>query len=73
MDLNDMRRPEEAVSAFGRITTAMGVGQSIGPFFAGVLVDATGFREAGLWISIVAAGAALFWLLAPGLASSPPP
>lgn len=44
----------DAMTALGRITTVMGLGQAAGPFLAGSLADATGIIESGLWISVIA-------------------
>jgi predicted MFS family arabinose efflux permease len=56
-------RPDEAVAAFARVTTASGLGQAAGPFLAGVVADATGVVSSGLWVSIAAAALGALWSL----------
>jgi hypothetical protein len=51
------------MTAFGRITAVMGIGQAIGPFLALALADATGVVGIGLWISTAAAASAVAWLV----------
>ncbi len=62
--MSEVGRPEDAAMAFGRVTAVMGVGQAVGPLFAGVLADATGNVQSGLWIATLAAVAGVGWSLA---------
>jgi hypothetical protein len=49
------------MTALGRITTVMGLGQAVGPILAGSLADATGMVESGLWVSMIAAVSGAIW------------
>ena len=53
-----------AMTAFGRITTVMGVGQAAGPFVAGAVADATASVNSGLWISAGASIVGGLWSVA---------
>jgi MFS family permease len=64
--MGDGGRVDDAVSGFGRITTAMAVGQTLGPLVAGRLADLTGVVTSGLWLSILAAIAAGVWSFSAG-------
>lgn len=61
--MGDVGHTEDAATAFGVVTTVMGIGQAVGPALAGLLADATGVASSGLWVSALAAGTGGLWSL----------
>lgn len=66
----EVRGARDATTAFGHLTTVMGVGQAMGPSLAGALADATGAVDSGLWIAMLAAVAGVGWSLAATVAGN---
>lgn len=59
--MSDIGYAHGAASAFGRVTTVMGIGQAVGPVLAGAMADVTGNPSAGLWASAAAALGGSLW------------